>query len=216
MTAGRKDGMLIRRSAAVLIVFHSVIPSSRLSVAVLSAQDTVPPGYGSLRRDDVAIRFRTGQVEIQLLPLDEQVIRLLAPDTYQSLSSLLRTRAPELSDASARAGISRPTVFMVTFLGVVPAARFSPEDVTITSRSRLYRPLGIVPLSPRWSSYQLEAREQAAALYLFEEGIPLSEPLTVSYQGLANDAWARAVTLLERERARAAARARTAVEPSPP
>jgi hypothetical protein len=33
---------------------------------------------------------------------------------------------------------------------------------------------------------------------------------------MANDAWGRAVTLLERERARAAARARTAVEPSPP
>jgi hypothetical protein len=187
-----------------------------LLAASLLMQDTVPPGFGSLRRDDVSIRFRTAQVEIQLLPLDERVIRLLAPDTYQSLSSLLRTRATELSEAGTRAGIARPTVFMVTFLGVVPAARFSPEDLTITSRSRLYRPLGIVPLSPRWSSYQLEAREQAAALYLFDEGILLSEALTVSYQGMANDAWGRAVTLLERERARAAARARTAVEPSPP
>lgn len=187
-----------------------------LAATLLTVQDTIPPGFGSLRRDDVAIRFRTPQVEIQLLPLDEQVIRLLAPDTYQSFASLLRTRATEVSEAATRAGVARPMIFMVTFLGVVPAARFSPDDVTIISRGRLFRPVGIVPLSPRWGSNQLEAREQAAALYLYDEGIGLTEQLTVSYQGMSNDAWGRAVSLLERERARAAARASSAVEPSKP
>jgi hypothetical protein len=186
-----------------------------LLLAAALVQDTVPPGYGSLRRDDVAIRFRTPQVEIQLLPLDDQVIRLLAPDTYHSLAALLRTRGPELAEAAGRAGAARPMVFMVTFLGVVPAARFAPDDVTITSRGRLFRPAGIVPLSPRWSGYQLDAREQATALYLFEDGIGLAEQLTVSYQGMQNDAWARVIPLLDRERARAAARARSAGPPSP-
>jgi hypothetical protein len=187
-----------------------------LAATLLTVQDTIPPGYGSLRRDDVAIRFRTPQVEIQLLPLDEQVIRLLAPDTDQSLSALLRARAAELSDAAARASVPRPVVFMVTFRGLAAAARFSPDDVTITSRGRLFRPVGIVPLAPGWSSNQLEAREQSAALYLFEEGIGLAEHLTVSYQGMANDSWGRTVSLLERERARAAARARSAAEQSRP
>jgi len=194
----------------------AVIPAFGHSVGVVVAQDTVPPGFGSLRRDDVAIRFRTPQVEIQLLPLDLQVIRLLAPDTDQSLSGLLHARATELTDAAARAGVPRPAVFMVTFRGVVAAARFSPDDVTITSRGRLFRPVGIVPLSPRWSSNQLEAREQAAALYLFEEGIGLAEQLTVSYQGMTNDSWGRVVSLLERERARATARARSAADPAQP
>jgi hypothetical protein len=207
---------MIARAPAVALALLSVLPSWRLPLAVLSAQDTIPAGYGSLRRDDVAIRFRTPQVEIQLLPLDEQVIRLLAPDTYQSLTALLRTRAAELAEAAERAGVARPMVFMVTFLGVVPAARFSPDDVTITSRGRLFRPVGVVPLSPRWGSYQLDAREQAAALYLYEDGIGLAEHLTVAYQGMANDAWGRAVSLLERERARVAARARTATEPPRP
>lgn len=187
-----------------------------LIAAAALVQDTIPPGFGSLRRDDVAIRFRTPQVEIQLLPLDERVTRLLAPDTDQSLSTMLRTRATDLTDAATRAGVARPMVFMVTFLGVVSAARFSPDDVTITSRGRLFRPVGIVPLSPRWSSNQLDAREQAAALYLYEEGIGLAEQLTVSYQGLTNDSWGRVVSLLERERARAAARARTAAEQAKP
>jgi hypothetical protein len=186
--------------------------------AAAFAQDSIPAGYGSLRRDDIAIRFRTPQVEIQLLPMDEQVIRLLAPDTYRSLQALLRSRAAELADAARRAAVTAPSVWMVTFLGVVPAARFTPDDVNITSRGRLFRPVGIVPMSSSWASYQLAAREQAAALYLFEDGIGLSEQLTVSYQGQTNDAWRQAVPQLERERARVAARARSgeAAEPVRP
>jgi len=177
------------------------------AAAGLPAQDTVPAGYGSLRRDDIAIRLRTAQVEIQLLPLDEHIIRLLAPDTYGSLAALVRSLRGDLTDAARRAGVLRPTLFMVTFFGLVPQARFTPEDVNITSRGRLFRPVGIVPLSPLWAGNQIEARQQAMALYLFEEGIGLAEHLTVSYEGMSNDSWSRAVSLLERERARVTARA---------
>ncbi len=173
----------------------------------LVVQDTVPAGFGTLRRDDVAVRLSTGTIEIQVLPLDEQVIRLLAPDTYRSLADLVRSRAAEIADAAARGGTQHPTLVMVTFLGVVPQARFNPEELNITSRGRLFRPIGIVPLSPTWSSFQLDARQQAAALYLFEPGISFAEQLTVSYQGLSSDAWSRAVRLFEQERARVKARA---------
>jgi len=173
----------------------------------LVVQDTVPAGYGTLRRDDVAVRLSTGTIEVQVLPLDEQVIRLLAPDTYRSLADLVRSRAAEIADAAARGGTEHPTLVMVTFLGVVPQARFNPEELNITSRGRLFRPIGVVPLSPTWSSFQLDARQQAAALYLFEPGISFAEQLTVTYQGLSSDAWTRAVRLLEQERARVKARA---------
>ena len=195
----------------ILIAALSYIPTF-----CLSAQgDTIPTGYGTLRRDDVSVRFRTQQVEVQLVPLHEQVIRLLAPDTYKSYHSLLQARKRELLDAAARANVQQPQIMMVTFLGVVGAARFAPDDLTITSRGRLYRPVGIVPLSPRWSNYQLEAREQAAALYLYEEGVGLDEPFTVTYLGVANESWARSVPLLQRERARVAARIETSPA-SPP
>jgi len=173
----------------------------------LVVQDTVPAGYGTLRRDDVAVRLSTGTIEVQVLPLDEQVIRLLAPDTYRSLADLVRSRAAEITDAAARGGTEHPTLVMVTFLGVVPQARFNPEELNITSRGRLFRPIGIVPLSPTWSSFQLDARQQAAALYLFEPGISFAEQLTVTYQGLSSDAWTHAVRLFEQERARVKARA---------
>jgi len=96
---------------------------------------------------------------------------------------------------------------MVTFLGVVPGARFNPEELNITSRGRLFRPIGMVPLSPTWSSNQLDARQQAAAIYLFEPGISVREQLTVGYQGLSSDAWTRSLRLLDQERARVRARA---------
>ncbi len=173
----------------------------------LIAQDTVPAGYGTLHRDDIAVRLATGTIEVQVLPLDEQVIRLLAPDTYHSLTELVRSRAADLTDAAARGSTQNPTLVMVTFLGVVPQARFNPEELTITSRGRLFRPIGIVPLSPTWSSFQLDARQQAAAIYLFDPGISFAEQLTVSYQGLSSDVWSHSLRLLDQERARVRARA---------
>ena len=174
----------------------------------LSAQDTVPAGYGTLRRDDIVVRLTTGQVEIQVLPLDEQVIRLLAPDTYRSLTSLLQSRQADLADAGVRAGVDRPTLVMVSFFGIVPQARFTPEDVNIASRGRLFRPVGIVPITATWSSYQLDTRQQAVAIYLFEAGIGFREQLTVSYAGRSSDTWSRAIQALDRERARVLSRAR--------
>jgi len=173
----------------------------------LIAQDTAPAGYGTLRRDDIVVSLATETIEVQVLPLDEQVIRLLAPDTYRSLIRLERSRATDLADAGARGSTQNPSLVMVTFLGVVPQARFNPEDLTITSRGRLFRPIGIVPLSPTWSSFQLDARQQAAAIYLFEPGISVREQLTVSYQGQSSDAWSHSLRLLDQERARVKARA---------
>lgn len=210
MTEGRKDGRWLRVAALTAATLSlSVFPSFRR----LSAQDTLPIGYGTLKRDDIVVRFATDQIAIQVLPLAQGVIRLLAPDTYASLRRLLKTKEGEIDAAAQRAGVLRPTLVMVTFFGVVPQARFSPDDLNITSLGRLYRPVGIVPLSPRWSSYQLDAREQAVAIYLFEEGISFRETLTVSYQGLANDSWSRAILTLERERARVMARAQSRPNP---
>lgn len=177
----------------------------------LTVQDTIPRGYGTLRRDDITVRFSTGTVEIQVLPLEEQVIRLLAPDTYRSLIQLVQSRARDIRDEALRSGTEQPSLVMVTFLGVVPQARFNPEDLNITSRGRLFRPVGIVPLSPTWSSYQLSARQQAVAIYLFEPGIAVREDMLLQYQGLSSAAWVRSIRLLDQERARVKARAQTEV-----
>lgn len=179
----------------------------------LAAQDSLPVGYGTLRRDDIVVQFATDQLQIQVLPLSEYVIRLLAPDTYRSLERLLKAKQREISAAAQRASVEHPTLVMVMFFGLLPQARFSPEDVNLISRGRLFRPVGIVPLSPQWSSYQLQAHEQAVAIYLFDEGISFREGMTVTYQGLSNDSWTSVLPTLDSERARVMARA--SLQPKP-
>lgn len=185
-----------------------------LSLA-LSPQDTIPAGYGTLRRDDIFVRFSTGTIEVQVLPLDEEVIRLLAPDTYRSLHQLVKSRSNDVAEAAARAAADQATLIMVTYLGVVPQARFNPEDLNITSRGRLFRPVAIVPLSPTWSSYQLDARQQAAAIYLFDPAISLREEMVVSYQGQSSNSWNNSIRRLDQERARVKARAQGGTTPGP-
>lgn len=210
MRARRLDGSTVGRLVAwtASVALLTVYPSNRLT-----AQDTVPAGYGTLRRDDIVVKFQTDQVELHFLPLSEHVIRLLAPDTYKSLEQLLQSRRAVIDSAAQRAGVANPTLVMVTFFGLLPGARFTPEDVNVTSRGRLSRPIGIVPLSPTWSSQQLGVREQAVAIYLFEDGISFRDALTVSYQSQSNDSWSHAIPALDRERARVLARA--ASKPGP-
>jgi len=193
------------RSSALLLIAALAAP--------LAAQDTIPAGFGTLKRDDIVVRFATGNIEIQCLPLDEQVIRLLATDTYKSLTQLMQSRQDDIAAAAERAGVVKPTLLLVTFYGLVPQARFNPEDLNIASRGRLFRPAGIVPLSPTWGSYQLDARQQAVAIYLFDDGITFRESLSVSYQGLTNESWGRALRLLDQERSRVRARAQAAPAP---
>jgi hypothetical protein len=208
-TVGRLGGLAVRAvRTAALVSLLTAQPPNRLT-----AQDTIPVGYGTLRRDDIVAVFSTGTIAVQVLPLDEQVIRLLAPDTYRSLRGLVHSRKDDIVEAARLANVERPALVMVTFLGIVPQARFSPEDLNITSRGRLFRPIGVVPLSPTWSSNQLDARQQAVAIYLFEPGISVREPMTISYQGLSSDVWTHSLQLLDQERQRVKARAQSNVPP---
>lgn len=170
-----------------------------------------PAGFGTLRQEDVAIRLRTVTFQLRVLPLDERVIRLLAPDSYGSLHKLRESMASSIADAAAQAGLHEPTLIFVTFFGLQEQARFVPEDVTITSRNRLFRPIAILAISPRWSEQQLSQRETASAVYLYEDGIALFDPFAVSYGGTTSTDWDRALPALDRERA--AVRARAGAKP---
>src|SRR5438034_8954872 len=107
MTEGRKDGRWLRVAALTAATLSlSVFPSFRR----LFAQDTLPIGYGTLKRDDIVVRFATDQIAIQVLPLAQGVSRLLAPDTYASLRRLLKTKEGETDAAAQRACVLRPAV----------------------------------------------------------------------------------------------------------
>lgn len=170
-------------------------------------QGLPPAGYGTLRQEDVSLRLRAPSLQIQIVPLHEGVIRLLATDTYTSLHRLVESRRAEIDDAASRWGTQAPRVFLVTFFGLEPGARFSPDDLVIGSQSRLFRPLAIIPLSPLWNNHQLNQRETARALYVFDEGIRLLDPFTVEYATARTTAWEQVLRILEGERASVLARA---------
>lgn len=167
-----------------------------------------PPGYGTLRQEDVALQIRTGPLQIRAIPLDERVIRLLAPDTYVSLHRLRAQKLDEARAIAARYGVEDPTLFVVTFFGLQQRSRFQPELLTITGQNRFFRPLGILPLSPLWSGRQLNQRETATAVYVYEDDIRILDPFEMTYEGVSNRRWEQILRVLDRERASVLARSR--------
>ncbi len=166
-----------------------------------------PAGFGTLRQDDVSLRMRTAVLQIQVVPLNEAVIRLLATDTYNSLHRLVESKRGEIEQAASRYGVREPTVFLVSFFGLERDARFNPDDLTITSQNRLFRPLQILPLSPLWGGQQLGQRETATALYVFEDGIRVLDPFIVDYVVVRDAGWEQILRVLDRERSSVLARA---------
>ncbi|HEX6090183.1 MAG TPA: hypothetical protein VFZ13_08490 [Gemmatimonadales bacterium] len=166
----------------------------------------VPPGvYGSLSQNEIAVRLRTDDLEIRFVPLDLRITTLLARDGAESLQRLVERNRPAIDSAGRAAGVSEPGLALVTFFAQQPGARFDPELVTLTARNQLVRPMAIVPLSPRFGAAQLEARESAMAVYIFEELLPVWEPFTVNYENLVSREWERRLPQLQRERDRLAA-----------
>ena len=202
----------MRRTTPVFLILLacSGAPASRTPApgGSLLAQERPlpPPGYGTLRQDDIAVRIQTANLQLQLLPLDEEVLRLLAPDAYRSLSTLRDSRASDVAAAMEQARVSDPRLMFVTIYGKQPQVRFDPEQLFIASGNVFYRPLAIVPLSPGWSEQRVSPREQASAIYLFEPAIRLFEPFDVQFSGTISRQWGQSVRRLEDERARVLAR----------
>jgi hypothetical protein len=172
--------------------------------------DLPPAGFGTLRQDQIGIRLQTQGVAIRVLPLDERVIRLLAPDAYRSLTELRDSRAAEISAQARAAGRDSAALLIVTFFALQPEARFNPDEIYITAQNEFYRPIAVVPLTARWSENVVAQRQQAAAIYLFEPTLPVLRPFTTSYGGISTAAWEASLRLLDAERGRAIARARQA------
>jgi hypothetical protein len=167
-----------------------------------------PPGFGSLKQSDLALRLRSDELEVRLVPLDPRVTRLLARDAYESLEGLVRSRRSAIDSLARLSGISAPGLALVTFFGGREGARFDPSTLTLGIRNQVLRPRGIVPFSPRFTSQQLNVREQVSAIFLFDELLPVTDAFTFSYQGRVSEDWQSKQRLLDRERGRVAARSR--------
>ncbi|HET7470833.1 MAG TPA: hypothetical protein VFJ81_14215 [Gemmatimonadales bacterium] len=201
-----------RRAWSRLIVAMALAGHPASAQVGAGAGVTLPAGgFGSLTQNDLALRIRTPDVEVRFVPLDARVTRLLAKDSWESLRSVVESKRTAIDSVANAAGVSRPGLALVTFFGQRVNARFDPQTLTVSARSREFRPLGIVPFSGRFTSQQLDVREQVSGIYLFEEDLPVNDSFTVLYAGQASDDWQGKQRALDRERARVASRERGSV-----
>jgi len=168
---------------------------------------SVPVGYGTLRQDDIAIRMELPGLIVRAIPLEENLIRLLTPDSYRALRELQESNKQAIAAVSRRTGGRPPDLWYVSFYGVQPDVHFSPMELVITSSGRDFRPLEILPLSSGFGEQRLKQREAQSAIYLFDEAIDLDQPLSVTFQNVRDDTWEQVLTRIERERALVRARA---------
>src|SRR6476659_708386 len=166
-----------------------------------TARVSVPAGFGSLRQDDIAIRLEPQGLIIRAIPLDEDVIRLLTPDSYRALRDLEESNRTSIESITRRSGGRRPTSWYVSFYGLQPEARFSPMDLVITSAGQDFRPIDVIPLTTGFGEQRLKQRETQSAVYLYPAEVDVDHPLTVSFQGERNSSWEQLLQRIERERA---------------
>ncbi len=162
----------------------------------------IPPGYGTLTQAEFTLDLEIGDLQIQITPLAESVIRLAAPDTYQRLTGIsasvggtLRSQAPEQSP-----------LFLVSMFSRAPMIPYMPENLHILNGGLRYRPIAIEAITPGWGGQRLRQQETQLAVYAYDPGIELEIALTVEYEGVSDTSWQTILNRLEAERARVRAR----------
>jgi len=181
----------------------SLAPSPATS-AVGGGEPLPPPGYGSLRQDDVTVAFSSGDLDIKVTPLNESVIVVTAPDTYQRLARLADLHGSEIGLPQEE---GTPVLFLVSFFSDSPDVIFIPEELQLISRGLRHRPAAIRPVTPGWGQRRLQQRQTEMAVYVFPSGVDLESDLTVAYGLVESQGWGSILPRVQAERARARARA---------
>lgn len=185
-----------------------------------TAANMIPAGLGTLKEADISITLQppTG-VRVTIFPLDESVIRTLAPDSYRAMHANLESRAPQIRQRASTHGEQRPSVWFVRFYGLAPDARYDPTDVTLSVSGRDFRPFDVVPISGDFGTQRLQPRETQTGLLLFDSAVDVTQPIVVRMGADENATWDAIRRTIDAERAavraRASAKASTSTPPTP-
>lgn len=166
-----------------------------------SSRFLVPAGYGSLKQEDIAIRVGRGGLQVQAIPLDETIIRVLSPDSYRALREQYQSRKASLDSIARRTGRGGLSVWLMRFHAIDQGETpFSPMEFVITSVGRDFRPIDVLPITPGFGQQRLRQREVQAALFAFDPQVDVNQPLTVQYESTRNSEWGVVLARIERER----------------
>ena len=177
------------------------------------APSYVPAGFGSLKQDDISLKVTpsTG-LQVNAVPLEENLIRLLSPDSYRALSELKKSQEGNLKVIRERYRLPSYSIWYVKFFATEQGeTRFSPQEFIINNTGRDFRPLEMIPLSPGFGEYRLKQREVQSALFVFDGQIDINQPTKATMEGTQSlTDWGRVLQIIERERSMVKSRASAA------
>lgn len=176
----------------------------------------IPAGWGRLNQDDISLRLVAGDMEIRFVPIEERVIRALAPDAYRALRDIRESRRAGIDSVSRRYGAAAPGVALVTFFAARAGQRFEPQALSLSVNNQEFRAVGMVPISANFTSQQLQNRGQASAIYVFDNPVPVMQEFTMGYGTYRTDGWKSRVPVIEREFDRITLRVRAAQNDTTP
>lgn len=204
MTATRRahGPRRLQRISAIALVGLSagactLAPAGTAGVPVPDGQ-LPPPGYGTLRQEEVSMSLTSGDLQLMVTPLHESVTRVTAPDTERRLAGMA---------AANRSSGGAGALFLVSFYSDQPNVRFVPEEVQLISRGLRLRPATITPVTPTWGQRRVQQRDTEMAVYSFVGEIDLESEVVLVYGLEQTRAWSAILPRIQAERARARARA---------
>jgi len=203
---------MIRTSRLLMLLALCAVvrPGSIRSQEAPDPMGTMPPmGLGSLTQQQISLSIANSQLTLRFQPLNERLLRLLAPDAYRALSGLIANRSQAIDSVSRYSGASQPGLMLVTVYGNVPDVRFDPTLVGVSVNARRIDPIGIIPLDANFSRQQLAIRTVGMGLFVFSEELPVYSPMVFTYGTVAAEGWAGKISTFDRELARVAARERS-------
>ncbi|MEO7521285.1 MAG: hypothetical protein ABIW79_05660, partial [Gemmatimonas sp.] len=174
----------------------------------------VPAGFGSLKQDDIALKLAPGSgLQVRAVPLDERLLRLLAPDSYRSLREYTQSKARAIEAVKENRRLPTYSIWLLSFNALEQGeTRFSPGEFIITNVGRDFRPLDILPLTTGFGEYRLKQRESQSALFIFDGQLDVNQPLTAQMEDARSVTdWNEVLRRIERERALVRSRAAAAL-----
>lgn len=167
--------------------------------------DEIPIGAGTLRQEEISMGLRRGELQIRVTPLDESIIRVAAPDTYERLSALGRGHQEIFREETGSAVPFR--LFLISLYSESTEVTFEPEALNLVNRGLRYRPVEIRAVTPGWDSRHLLPRETLMAVYAFTSDLDLERDVEVEYQEIRSRDWQEILPVIQRERSRLRSRA---------
>ncbi len=190
-------------SAGCATVPSAETPAGATGTVVPGANPAlVPPGFGTLRQDDIAIRLALpGGLQVRAAPMDESFIRLLSPDSYRAMTELINSKQAEIEQVKERARMPSYSLWVLNFFAQEQGeTRFSPMEIVIRNVGRDFRPLDVIPMTPGFGEYRLRQRDTQSAIFVFDGQVDPNQLLSIIVETTESGGWQAVLQRVERER----------------